>query len=145
MAKYNIMRACGHVEIVQIFGTNAHCERDRREVYEGTLLCRTCLQAKRLKYEETKCLPVLTGSEKQIAWAITIRSKLLESAKKTRTRIEGMAQASDRDATLHLIDETVKILLEQTVASWWINNQDKTIQEHSANLLRVNPTLHEGR
>lgn len=87
MAKYTVTRACGHEEVVVLFGKIKN--RDwRLENVEPSKLCYECYQvelAKRREEENREAaetakemqLPELTGSEKQIAWAETIRQKML--------------------------------------------------------------------
>lgn len=82
MSKYNITRACGHAETVNIGGHTA--DRDRLAEYEAGKLCRECWLKKRADdraaasqiaaYEAAEHkLPALIGSAKQIAWAEQIR------------------------------------------------------------------------
>lgn len=42
MAKYQITHTCGHTETHEIFGTNSHGERDRKEAWFATTLCSDC-------------------------------------------------------------------------------------------------------
>ncbi len=87
MARYTITYSCGHTADKQLFG-----KIDDRDNYinwcKAHKLCPECqrkqLEAKRAAQtrkatEEASALNLaeLTGSEKQIAWAITIRSKVL--------------------------------------------------------------------
>lgn len=77
MAQYTITRTCGHTETVQITGNMS--ERPRQEAYEATKLCRECYRAAKLAEAQaaTGDLLALTGSDKQIAWATTIRAEAL--------------------------------------------------------------------
>lgn len=72
--KYNITRFCGHDEKVDILGSNAHGERDRRAAFEANKLCRVCWQKEQLeealdqgaeilevKYSDFKNLPEYQG------------------------------------------------------------------------------------
>lgn len=87
MARYTITYSCGHTADKQLFG-----KIDDRDNYinwcKEHKLCPECqrkqLEAQRAEQtrkatEEASALNLaeLTGSEKQIAWAITIRSKVL--------------------------------------------------------------------
>ncbi len=80
MARYTITYSCGHTEDKQLFG-----KIDDRDKYlnwcKEHKLCPECQRAEQTRKatEEASALNLaeLTGSEKQIAWAITIRSKVL--------------------------------------------------------------------
>lgn len=91
MALYDITRACGHDEEIQIYGTNSHGERERQAKYEATKLCADCYKeamdrkrteenAKAAQAAQDLGFPKLTGSDKQVAWAESIRAKLIKEA-----------------------------------------------------------------
>ena len=118
MAQYTINHVCGHTEVHQIYGTNAHGERDRKEAWLATQPCSECRQAQREaeRAEATAkateqaaklAMPELTGSEKQVAWALAIRATALEGLKKELVKPELAAQ----------------IVALETSAKWWIENR----------------------
>lgn len=84
MAKYQITMSCGHVETHDVIG-----KRQQREWRISKLeseLCSDCLAHQREKENQANAqlnaesgLPALTGSEKQIAWAETIRAKAYQA------------------------------------------------------------------
>lgn len=82
MAKYNITHKCGHIEVVNLYGSNE--ERERRIAYLESQECPEC--RKRAEQERAMSLaselPALEGSEKQIAWAMTIRQRWIDGAKR---------------------------------------------------------------
>lgn len=91
MAKYTATFACGHESEVQLLGK--HTERDRKLAYLSKQTCDACLSAEKVARDAAAVqanakpapsgLPTLTGSEKQIAWAMQIR----------RDALVGLAQA----------------------------------------------------
>lgn len=97
MAKYDITFSCGHAERRDIIGKVKDRESKAQWMAEG--LCSECWEAeKKRKFEEENKkaaeeakeygLPDLTGSEKQVAWATTIRQEWIAEAEKQIARIE---------------------------------------------------------
>ena len=117
--------ACGHEETVQLYGGAA--ERDRKtEWMSRACKCSACKAADR-DAENAKAAeaaadagrPALVGSEKQIAWANTIREKMIAELLKYRTDVTGVDDAKGKfDAAM------VKFLATNTKAGWWIDNRD---------------------
>ena len=85
MAKCKVTYSCGHEGVLQLHGRMA--ERERRiKWYEERGLCPECYSAKaeRERQEATDravqavaglCLPTLTGTPRQVAWAEVIRAR----------------------------------------------------------------------
>lgn len=89
MSKYHIVRACGHEEDIQIYGPAKL--RQGRADWEADRLCRECWLAQREQERQAanqaaaeasadNGLPQLQGSEKQIAWAESLRAAILPAA-----------------------------------------------------------------
>ena len=87
MAKYDVTFACGHTATVELFGKSSDREWKLKRMAEG--LCPDCYRAQQeaerkaaseAAAEEAKKqgFAELKGSEKQIAWAETIRAKFME-------------------------------------------------------------------
>lgn len=76
MARYTITYKCGHEETVNLYGS--YDDRERKIEWLKTQDCPHCknaqLKAKVEGIKESKVLPDLTGSEKQISWADEIRA-----------------------------------------------------------------------
>ena len=125
--KTYITFSCGHEETVQLYGSVA--ERDRKaEWMARSCKCSVCKAADR-EAENAKAAeaaadagrPALVGSEKQIAWANTIREKMIAELLKYRTDVPGVEDAQGKfDAAM------VKFLAASTKAGWWIDNRDCT-------------------
>lgn len=127
MAKYNITYACGHTGDVQIGGKTR--DRDRRAEYEATKLCYACYTAKLAtersakndlaRTEATEAgLPELTGSDKQIAWSMSIRKNVLDQLEAQRSRINRCGEFA------YIADMAIDSLrakyLANVSAKWWI-------------------------
>jgi hypothetical protein len=130
MAKYEITRACGHTETVQIVGPYAG--RDRQAEYESGNLCYECYKARQAEKHaaesnaaaeaaQSSGLPALSGSEKQIAWAETIRATAAQSLGALRPMIAAAPEAHRKtaDIALGIIDAT----LARTSAHDWIESR----------------------
>lgn len=88
MAKYDVVYSCGHEGVLDLRGKRKQREWKIRNAQ--FLLCPECLEAERdqarklaIKEAEELGLPELKGSEKQVAWAITLRKDLIEEFNKS--------------------------------------------------------------
>lgn len=129
MAKYTVERACGHTETVVLFGKNKDREW-RLERVEPSKLCYECYQKElaRKREEENResaeaakemNLPTLTGTEKQVAWAETIRQRIIGELEKV---VYSVPQEKRDDQFIRVVEalESIKAI---TAASWWIDNR----------------------
>jgi hypothetical protein len=136
VAKYTVVRACGHEETVALFG-KVKLREWRLENVEPHKLCSECWQkeVKQKRAAETRKaaeeamdsgLPELIGSEKQIAWAERIRMQLLSALEEFYIKIieAGEETLKKHDLTLEKIDMAVKNIQQKTSASWWIDHRD---------------------
>ncbi len=148
MTKYTITHECGHTEEIALFGKSS--ERDRRIKWLESRPCRDCLrnsEIERAKVQgEEFGLPDLTGSEKQIAWAITIRARKVTEFSETTEKAYGRrdmiladrekySKYSDKDldeamAKLDRANTAMEWLYStKTESKFWIENRDLTLQE----------------
>lgn len=108
--KYDVTYTCGHVATIQLYGKTS--ERESRIKYlEGNCVCPECYKA-----QKTRGMQELSGSPKQVAWANTIREKVMAYI----------------DKTMSIEDERVKNLIQYIntsadtkYASWWIDRRDR--------------------
>jgi hypothetical protein len=124
MAKWEITRSCGHVETVQIGGKVA--ARDEVAEYEATKSCYACYKAEQdekraaanakaaAENKETG-LPTLTGSEKQIAWAESIRSAAAKEI--------GELVATAKPEMAAVVNQAAEGILSATESKWWIDHR----------------------
>lgn len=123
MAYYDGTYSCGHDGRVDITGPSKSREWKRERAFSG--LCPKCREEER-QLENRKAaeksreleLPVLTGSEKQVAWANTLRLKVIEKYESRLTE-----EISDSEA--ELISAMDYILENRTDAGFWIDNRDR--------------------
>ena len=129
MAKYEITYKCGHTGTVELFGKGSDRER-KLEWMSKNHICPECLEkekqaAQKAIIEEAKNagLPELTGSEKQVAWAISIRQTFIEA-------IENGIATSDAkyadnpqwtESRSAIVSSVEYIKSTKTEAKWWID------------------------
>ena len=119
--KYEITYSCGHKGTVELFGPGK--ERERKIWwYENRCDCPACAEAnRRAKLEqqmekdaEAGLAPITIGSEKQIAWATSIRDQLIR-------RMMTKVQPEYAERVNKII---AKIAVEKNDARWWIDNRN---------------------
>ena len=130
-----ITHTCGHTETVQMYGSAS--ERDSKAAWLASKPCQECQrkaqQAQATESAQAQGLPALTGSDKQVAWATTIRAEQLGKVAKMRQEFEatGRKQNVTEDvmaAQMGQFDALVAKLATQTAASWWIDRRSSSAQ-----------------
>lgn len=125
MAKYDVERACGHTETVDLYGPRKNREW-RIENVEAEKLCRECYLAKLAEERElankqaaeeaqAQGLPKLEGTEKQVAWAETIRQEVLAAID------EFIVEDEAEDPR---VIELISHIKSKVSASWWIDHRE---------------------
>lgn len=118
---YEVKYACGHVGTVNITGKSS--ERENRLNYLATCDCVDCHKAKKEQecqaFEAAEKLPQLSGSEKQIAWAKTIRREKLNEIKEFLNRFKS-------DEGTKAFEDWAK---NQSSAAFWIDNRSACAQQ----------------
>ncbi|WP_157227509.1 hypothetical protein [Nocardia asiatica] len=122
MAFYRIDHRCGHGIDTQIYGPNVHGEREREAARRAQHPCPECLRAARsaaaAETATRQQWPALQGTDKQVAWAMTLRDTAMHALEKSMAqRRDGLA---DLDARALAYRE---ILLSTTAASAWITQR----------------------
>lgn len=143
MAKYTIKHICGHTQVHQIYGTNSHGERDRKQAWLATCLCEDCYKAQQQAERDAKNaesakanaeahLPTLTGTPKQIAWAETIRAEKIKKLNEILERIEALKAKRtlteielEQDKKLQAFVATYK---NEDSAARWIDLRDRNVE-----------------
>ena len=121
MAHYDVGHSCGHTVEVELFGKVSH--RYEKIEWMERQLCPDCYRE--MKQEERKqeneraaklakslSFSQLEGSEKQVAWATTIRQKVYENICQSDTEHPSFGYA--------LVAEAISLELS---AKWWIDNR----------------------
>lgn len=135
--KYEVTYTCGHQETIQVYGKAS--EREYTIANKEKQLCYECYKAK--MQEDAKkdaaenALPELTGSEKQIIWATTIRAQalpILEHVTNTEraklARLSGIVKMRDGaiiEKNIKNMEEMTEAIKNKTESSWWIDNRNK--------------------
>ena len=110
-----IIHACGHEQGHYLTGYDS--QKERKAKWLKTTICRDCFVAKKRAEEVAAAalssaavshlaLPPLTGTDRQIGWASTIRTKRLAAL---------FSSNSDADCNA---------CLRVTDAKWWIDRRD---------------------
>lgn len=122
MAKYEIKHICGHTATHDIVGTNVNNERTRKADRLADQDCATCYEAKKAAARAadlasaksaTADLIPLKGSDKQVAWAITIRAQAIAAV----DAMIGNATLNEQQSKI------MDALRGQADASWWIDRR----------------------
>jgi hypothetical protein len=138
MAWNEINYSCGHSDRIQMYGPTSGRERKKEWMERG--ICPDCYR-KQKKEEREKAsqvaaeqakksgLPALAGSERQIAWADTIRKNALASAQNNVLSRDVFATlpVEKRESSRGVFEvvRTARDRLEtETSATWWIDNRD---------------------
>lgn len=130
MAKYTIEHTCGHEQAHQIAGPIKG--RESKEQWLKTTVCGECYAAQKRaeKAAENKAaatknedLVPLTGSEKQIAWAESIRAGLVPELVKRRDHYVAQAKAGAPDKDIDGLAAAFNDVINQPSAGWWIDNR----------------------
>lgn len=143
MAKYNVTHKCGHVAQHDIKGGQPQL-REWKLNELSQAICWECQKeaatAAATEQAVAAELPTLVGTEKQVNWAMIIRSKALASIEGViigwAMRLDGQPQAQ-RDHFKTITDSVKAALLAPTNAQDWINvrfedfaaKTDETIRE----------------
>ena len=118
MAKYTINHTCGHIVTIQLFG--AYKDRERRIAWLETQECEECRKEKAnaaaAQAKAKRGLADLTGSEKQVAWANTIR----EGAYKA---LDCLAPFTTNNQARQMVESWKAKMDAETSAKWWINHR----------------------
>ena len=153
MSKYTITRACGHSETVNIGGKVS--ERDRLASYEERKDCDECYKAKQdaarvaaaaaaAEAAKTAGLPALQGSEKQVAWAESIRANLIAGHEDVRARLAaGIAAGKGDDVTVAMLAALDRIVA-CTSATWYIDHRDDAGKGMMTYLITIARRLPQG-
>lgn len=134
MSKYTVTHTCGHDQTYNLTGPRKNREW-RIEKLEGECCANCAAAARTVKYAAESAvnaeqaastgLPALTGSAKQIAWAETIRAKLLGDIKpldkiEMAIRLSPFSILEIEDAFFLMTDE----IKNQTESKWFIDNRE---------------------
>jgi len=126
----NITRSCGHVETHSLYGKQSL--RDWKVARLESEPCLKCRNGAAAVANQSAGLPALTGSEKQIAWAESIRAAALPRISSSVASIQNDALLFDEIQRAVVLDAAILIEEEWrtcTSASDWIDSRDLRFSE----------------
>lgn len=144
--KFSISHSCGHTAGVDLLGPYA--DRDRKAAWLATVPCPACAKTERdqerdQRNEQTAAQaasagwPALTGTERQTAWATTIRADTITAM------TERLGRHVDAELASAVLAVWTADALRHTEASWWIDNRTDPVRAVSTNLTpETRETLH---
>lgn len=114
MAKYTVTYKCGCTEDIQLYGK--YTDREKKIAYYNTIECPHC-RAAQAQGEAEKCgMPILKGTEKQIAWALDIRANAIKYAEELRKMT--------REGSEEIVNKLLTKLFAEDKGSFWIENRN---------------------
>lgn len=118
MAKYTINHTCGHQVTIQLYGSNK--DRERRIAYLETIECEECRKSRAnaaaAEANAARGLADLAGTEKQVAWANTIRDNAYRC-------LDSLAPLATNEQAKAMMDGWRAKMDATTDAKWWIDNR----------------------
>lgn len=132
MAQYEITYKCGHAARINLYGKI----NERLEYLEWAKENKNCPEcAAKLEAEKNRQagLPALEGSEKQVRWAESIRSKFFSAFDEAAETVMGKASAN-LDLLSDLLTRVKSQYQSMTKASEWIDKRFEMENYNEANL-----------
>lgn len=120
--KYNLTRECGHETQENLVGPES--DRKRKLEWLKSHPCATCQKAAIVEVAESAGLPTLAGSEKQVDWAMSIRTEIKAALDSI---VESVAQK--QPARLEEARAVVASILSNTEARFWIDNRNAVARD----------------
>lgn len=128
-----ITHSCGHESRVQLYGPLK--DRERKAAWMAKDCCPECAAKARLERaaevaaaDAAAGLPTLTGSDKQIAWALDIRTAIMADLNERLAKVDAAPVKPglewQKEATMPLLREGISKVLSETSASVWIDRRD---------------------
>lgn len=130
MAKYTVKFSCGHVAEVNLYGPEVERQRKIRHMKE-CWLCPACYEQSKLNeiaiLETELGLPALTGSEKQVQWARSLRKEYLSNFFRWFNEIveRNSKHGHDTSYDLQMVEKFKIWLRTKNEAKFWIDLQNK--------------------
>lgn len=128
MAQYTVTHKCGHEVVHRLYGPSRQREWRLKKLAEE--LCPACEEAERAKRNAEAAarnremgLPPLTGTEKQVAWAESIRARIMKELDDELAA--GLAAGEQITEEGQMLIDT---LMAQTEARWWIDARHFSIR-----------------
>lgn len=130
MAKYTVKFSCGHVAEANLYGPEVERQRKIRHMRE-CWLCPACYEQSKLNeiasLEAELGLPALTGSDKQVQWARSLRKEYLSNFFRWFNEIveRNSKHGCDTSYDLQMVEKFKIWLRTKNAAKFWIDLQNK--------------------
>lgn len=149
MAWHTITHSCGHTERHQLYGPGK--TRDWRAAKLAEDPCEACRKveqdaanAKAAAANAEAGLPALTGSDKQVAWAETVRAAKLDAIPAAIEELQGQCPKAKWPEVEGKIIAATDAMQAQTAASWWIDRRDLKVAYILADIAKRLPETTPG-
>jgi len=109
--------ACGHLREIPLTFTTDEAGLKAIEYFEKQV-CTSCLAA---EFEDFNNLPKLTGTDKQVDWARSIRHKILDGAQNL------LQEAEESGLNITTLQDGYAGMLTKLEAKWWIDARNKQV------------------
>ncbi len=123
---WELIHTCGHVG--SFLPKSSKRANDRMRDWLRTRPCQDCARAAEreevAQFDAERDLPELIGSEKQVAWAASIRMRTILDFE-TALRANPPADAEAHVLTVTVMDS----FTDQASAHWWIEHRDTPIED----------------
>lgn len=139
MALYTIKHRCGHEVEHQIYGTDVRGERERKAAWLAKGDCPRCARAATTAVQaaenvvaaelaSAEGLPAMTGSEKQVAWATTLRQQTLDKLIERAAGLARLPGTAEQHQELDDLAARARVaLVARTEARWWIDRRTNSL------------------
>lgn len=130
--KYDVKHNCGHTQEHQLFGPNRQREYAKARMRERP--CNACLrridQERAMEHADKTDLPDLSGTPKQIAWALVLRHETLAVIKRVivtgdrtlDTPLPVSSRLAITDGETYTAQRMVEQAIDHESARWWIDH-----------------------
>lgn len=139
MSWYGIdRRCCGVHDRVQVYGPtrdrqrkadwiadNVPCDACKRKRYDALQLQRAAESKQAAVQAQAAGLVALTGSDKQVAWAESIRARALEIIRPALQKMADKISAGTADDAVQSGATILSEWVANPTAKWWIDNRNK--------------------
>lgn len=123
---------CGHIGEINLYGSRKEREWKATRIFSE--LCNNCKNAKATEKAKEVGLPELVGSERQVAWANTIRQDILKrfDEREGLTLFIRMKRFAEED-----VQKAGEVLRAETSAKFFIDKRSRSIAEIVGSIVGV--------
>lgn len=127
--KYTVRFSCGHVEVKVLFGKGVDRERTIQH-WQDHGVCTDCFRQKQvvqeLKNSSEMGLPILVGTEKQVAWAAKLRLDMISTRQQDILAL-GIRASNEKGIRARLAEIGKDALLAEVAAKFEGDKRDHAV------------------